>query len=165
MRDVRALAADGLPGGLMARGGLKFQSLGQSVALDAKLRKLSAQGFAAAKTAVADRLRALIDEEFETSTDPRGIRWAPRVPHPQNGSWPLLDKSGQMRRSFSVDVNGPRMVFRNQAVSEQGRPYPFFHQKGTVKMVARKLLPDRYLSPKWRAAMKKVTALALERLK
>lgn len=149
----------------MAKSGLSYRSLGQSVALDAKLRKLSAEGFAAAKEAVADRLRALIDEEFETSTDPRGIRWAQRVPHRQNGSWPLLDKTGQMRRSFSVDLAGPRMVFRNSAVSEQGRPYPFFHQRGTAKMVARKILPDRYLSPKWRAAMRKVTALALERLK
>lgn len=142
-----------------------YRSLGQSVALDAKLRKLSAEGFAVAKEAVASRLRALIDEEFETATDPRGIRWAPRVPHRQDRGWPLLQKTGEMRRSFTVDVGGPRMTFRNSAVSEQGRPYPFFHQRGTVKMVARKILPDRYLSPKWRAAMRKVTALTLEKLR
>jgi len=143
----------------MAKSAVKYQSLGQSVALDRKLKALSAEGFAAAKAAVAKRLEELIDEEFETSTDPRGIRWAPRVP--PTGQHRLLDLTGRMRRAFRIDLNGPRMVFRNDAVSEQGRPYPLFHQSGTRKMVARKILPDRYISPKWRAAMKRVTAAAL----
>lgn len=147
----------------MAKSSVKYKSLGQAVALDLKLKKLSAAGFAEAKQRVGDTLRSLIAEEFDTATDPRGQHWAPRVP--PTGAWPLMQLSGNMRDSFMIDSEGPRLTIANTAKSEAGRPYPLFHQRGTVRMVARKIVPDKYISPKWRAALRRAVALALEQLK
>jgi hypothetical protein len=140
---------------------LKFKSTGLSVALDAKLKALSTQGFIQAKAAVASTLRDLIAEGFQKKVAPGGQAWKPRkdsLPHP------LLDKSGAMKRGFEIDTYGPRLVIKNEAVSEQGRPYPWFHQTGTSKMPARKVVPDRTLSSRWKSQVNKTIAKALERL-
>src|SRR5690606_20578525 len=74
---------------------------------------------------------------------------------------PLLFLTSDMFQKFIVDVNGPRLHISNYAVSDRGRPYPQFHQTGTRYMPARKIVPDRYLSPKWRAAIRAATNQAL----
>lgn len=140
---------------------LKFRSTGLSIALDAKLKKLSTQGFNMAKAAVASTLRDLIAEGFEKKVAPGGQAWKPRkdsLPHP------LLDLSGDMKRGFKIDTFGPKLVISNTAVSEQGRPYPVFHQKGTRNMPARKVVPDRTLSSRWKSQVNKTVKKALERL-
>jgi hypothetical protein len=141
---------------------LTFKSTGAGVALDAKLKKLSRAGFTMAKAAVASTLRDLIAEGFEKKVAHGGQAWKPRkdsLPHP------LLDKSGAMKRGFEIDTFGPRLVIKNEVESEQGRPYPLFHQTGTRKMPARKVIPDRSLSTRWRSQVNKTVAKALERLK
>lgn len=143
----------------MARAGAKFKSVGASVALDRKLQALNAEGFVAAKERCMLALENLIQEEFHTSTDPRGIAWAPRKPPAV--SWPLLFKTANLFNSFLVHDDGARLRIENTARSEQGRPYGVFHQRGTIHMVPRKIVPDRYLSPKWRAELRRVTNEAL----
>lgn len=136
----------------MARSGVKYKSVGASVALDKKLAALEATAFAAAKEQVMLSIEALIQEQFHTSTDPRGQRWAPRT---RSYPWELLFKTARMFGAFLVTDEGGRLRIENTA------PYARFHQDGTRKMVARKILPDRYLSPKWRAELRRVTNEAL----
>jgi len=138
---------------------LTFKSTGLSIGQ--KLRALSANGATIARAAIASNIRDSIEEGFETKRDPRGRPWAPRadsLPHP------LLELTGAMRRSYRIDASGPNLRIVNDAVSEQGRPYPLFHQTGTSKMPARKTLPDSSLSPHWRAEFDKTVRAALERL-
>lgn len=141
--------------------GVKFRSTGLSIALDAKLKALSVNGFIQAKAAVASTLRDLIAEGFEKKVAPGGQAWKPRkdvLPHP------LLDKTGAMKRGYQIDTYGPRLVIKNETLSEQGRPYPLFHQTGTRKMPARKTVPDRTLSSHWKAEVNATVKKALERL-
>ena len=146
------------------RSGVLFRSTPASLALDHKLRRLArGEGAIIARRAVAVRLKSLIAEGFAKTQGPRGEQWAPRVP--PTGPWPLLRKTGKMFASYAVKVFGPQITIANSAVSDQGRPYPLFHQKGTRKMVARKTVPDRTFSAHWRAELGKVVKLALEHLK
>lgn len=113
--------------------------------------------------AIKSRFESLIAEGFRDEKSPTGAAWAPRVP--PTGVWPLLRLTGKMAKSFIVRVLGPRVTIANFATSEQGRPYPLFHQKGTRKMQARKMVPDRTLSTYWRNEINKVVKLAIERLR
>lgn len=140
--------------------GLTFRSTGLS--LGRKLQKLSTEGKTIARAALASTLRDLILEGFIRETDPRGRKWAPRkdsLPHP------ILDKTGAMKRGFEIDTRGANIVVQNNVLSAQGRPYPLFHQTGTSKMVARKPLPDRSLSPYWKKEFDKTVRVSLERIK
>lgn len=140
--------------------GVTFRSTGLS--LGRKLQRLSTEGKTIARAALASTLRDLILEGFIRETDPRGRKWAPRkdaLPHP------ILDKTGKMKRGFEIDMRGANIIVENNVVSEKGKPYPLFHQKGTVKMEARKPLPDRSLSPYWAKEFDKTVRVSLERLK
>lgn len=140
--------------------GLTFRSTGLS--LGRKLQRLSTEGATIARAALASTVRDLILEGFIRESDPRGRKWAPRkdsLPHP------ILDKTGKMMRGFQIDTRGANLIIKNDVVSEKGRPYPLFHQTGTVKMEARKPLPDASLSPHWRAEFDKTVRVSLERLK
>ena len=54
----------------------------------------------AAAGAVRDTVEILIDERFDERSDPDGNRWAPRKQ--PTGTWPLLERSGKMRKSYHV---------------------------------------------------------------
>jgi phage gpG-like protein len=139
--------------------GVTFQSSGLS--LGRKLQRLSTEGKTIARAALASTIRDLILEGYIRETDPRGRKWAPRkdsLPHP------ILDKTGAMKRGYEIDMRGANIVVENNVVSDRGRPYPLFHQTGTSKMVARKPLPDRSLSPYWRSEFDKTVRVSLERL-
>lgn len=140
--------------------GVTFRSTGLS--LGRKLQKLSTEGKTIARAALASTMRDLILEGFIRETDPRGRKWAARK---DSLSHPILDKSGAMKRGFEIDMRGANIVVENNVVSDQGRPYPLFHQLGTVKMSARKPLPDRSLSPYWTKEFDKTVRVSLERLK
>lgn len=64
---------------------------------------------------------------------PDGEAWAPRVE--PTGSWPLLDKTGKLRKSI-------RSVRMGSAETHVGTdvPYAHFLQRGTKKMSARPIL-------------------------
>lgn len=137
---------------------IRFKSTG--LGLGQKLRALEREGKTIARVALASRIRDLIEEGFIRETDPTGHKWAPRKdskPHP------ILTKSGAMRRGFEIDLRGALIVTSN-VVSDKGRPYPLFHQKGTKKMPARRSLPSRGLPSHWRAEFDRTTRAALERL-
>jgi phage gpG-like protein len=137
---------------------VRFKSTG--LGLGQKLRALERDGKTIARVALASRVRDLIEEGFIRETDPTFHKWAPRKdskPHP------ILTKSGAMRRGFEIDLRGALIVTSN-VVSDKGRPYPLFHQKGTKKMVARRVLPVRGLPSHWRADFDRTTRAALERL-
>lgn len=89
----------------------------------------------------------LIDEGFEKRQDPLGHKWKRRK---KRYPWPILNKTLALRRGWKTESNQHAFKFINPTF------YTVFHQKGTRKMVARKMVPDRSLSPKWRARMHKV---------
>jgi hypothetical protein len=56
-----------------------------------------------------------------------------------------------MRRGFEVDLRtGASLTITNNVVSEQGRPYPLFHQVGTSKMPIRRVIPQAGLPAHWK---------------
>jgi phage gpG-like protein len=97
---------------------------------------------------VAHEITMILDEQFKTSSDPWGKRWAPKKR--DNGKPTLIDTSS-MRRSFFVSVSGTKIKIINSA------EYSGYHQSGTSKMVARKMVPDTGAMPrKWEPRLRKV---------
>jgi len=97
-------------------------------------------------------VRAQIQRTFVEHRDPIGRAWAPRK---HSYPWPLLQKTGAMRRGWYVRKQGLSTVFGNSM------PYTRFHQDGTSRMDARKMVPDQRLSPRWRAEIDRVLPRAL----
>lgn len=125
--------------------------------LAVKLRQLTPGRIRqAAAGAIRDTVEILIDERFEARADPSGARWEARKP--PTGSWPLLEKSGRMRKSYHVAATTTGVAITNAA------PYAGFHQTGTANMVARKVLPDAGLPQPWRDRIDEAVATELERI-
>lgn len=115
----------------------------------------------------AERIRKefliLIDEGFRDKVNPVGQKWKPRKAwysaYLARGGrpYPLMNKTLKLRHGFWVKVQklGPKIVIGNDA------PYTGFHQDGTRYMVARKMVPDQRLSPKWRSRINKILGEAL----
>lgn len=110
----------------------------------------------AAAGAIRDTVEILIDERFEARAAPSGARWETRKP--PTGSWPLLEKSGRMRKEYHVTATAAGVTVTNKV------PYAGFHQTGTKNMVARKVLPDAGLPPAWRDRIDSAVAAELERI-
>lgn len=106
-----------------------------------------------ASNVIRREVRALIQEGFDTRTDPIGRKWAPRK---DRRAHPLLEETGAMRRGWVVRKRGTDTVLSNRV------PYTGFHQNGTGRMPARKMIPDAALSPRWRARIGKVLSKALQ---
>jgi hypothetical protein len=81
---------------------------------------------------VADAAHAECIRGFVEQRDPYGTPWAPRK---QGGSWPLLQKTGAGVNSLTARASGERVTMRI-------RGYFQFHQRGTVRMVARMVFPE-----------------------
>ncbi len=140
-----------------------FKSTGLS--LGQKVRALQTEGKLVARAAVASKLRDLIEEGFVLEREPRGRHWEPRTRH---YPWPLMDKTGLMRRSFRIDASGPNVVISNDA-EDRGKNYPIFHQFGWSKpgggrAPARQVMPIEAMPARWRRELDVVVAAALERL-
>lgn len=126
--------------------------------LAVKLRQLTPGRIRqAAAGAIRDEVEVLIDERFEARAAPDGTPWAPRKP--PTGTWPLLEKTGRMRRDYHVTPTTTGIAVTN------GRPYAGYHQTGTERMVARPALPSGDLPAKWRARLDAAVAAELERIK
>lgn len=128
----------------------------EGLRLGSKLRKLSTEGKLIARSTVASTIRDLVEEGFAREADHRGRRWNARVP--PTGSWPLLTKTGAMRRSVGVDASGSSITITNS------QPYAGYHQSGTRKMVARQWAPVKAMSRQWRERIDRAIKLSLERL-
>ena len=112
-------------------------------------------------TAFANETVKLMVDEFNQQRDPYGKPWAPRKRPPDwairafglmQDDHRLLDKSGKMIDSLRAKP------LANGNVKVTMRPYAQFHQTGTDKMVARKLVPDDAmdLGPIWGRAFNRV---------
>lgn len=140
---------------------LKFLYRQRGPDLGRKLKRLSTEGHQIATAAVRSEVRDLILEGFEREVEPRGRPWPRRKP--PTGTWPLLQKSGKMIRSFDVQA-GWSIRVRNRATSKQGRNYAIFHQFGTRKMPARRVAPAAKMPPHWRKRIDLSVKRSLERL-
>lgn len=104
---------------------------------------------------VAPRLSRLLQREFSQGTNPYGRRWAKLA----TGRASHLTQTGRLRAGTRATPSpggraGVRVVV--------GAPYGAFHQTGTARMPARKILPDRGMPAAWRAAFE-TSARALAR--
>lgn len=97
----------------------------------------------------------LIQNQFDERRAPDGSPWAPRKQ--PTGTWPLLEKTRKMRRSFKVMATASQLKVLNAA------PYLKFHQEGTSRMVARPVLPGAGLTREWQEYIDVSVAQALER--
>ena len=82
------------------------------------------------KNVAAEALRQ-VQLGFKTGTDPDGVPWAPlkhRVGQP-------LRKTGRLNRSFNARPSGQGIAIGTNVV------YAQYHQRGTRRMVARRMLP------------------------
>lgn len=140
-----------------------FRSTGLSIGR--KLQALQAEGKLMARAAIASKLRDLIEEGYVLEREPRGRHWKERT---RSYPWPILDRTGLMRRSYQINASGANIVISNDA-EERGRNYPIFHQFGWRlpsggRAAARQTMPIEAMPPRWRRELDTVVAAALERL-
>jgi hypothetical protein len=110
---------------------------------------------AVAARAIEREVVQLIDERFVARAAPDATPWAPRKQ--PTGTWPLLEKTGKMRRGFKV------MASATQLKVTQTQDYLKYHQKGTERMVARPVFPDAGLPAEWTGRIDAAVARALGR--
>lgn len=109
----------------------------------------------------AKRLRAvaldLIDEGFQSKTDPYGAAWR----KPKDGG-PTMERTGKLRRGFRVEVvassSGVGLSLRITNQQDYSRWLP----SGTSRMLPRRLVPDARAADRWRRRFDEVYAAALE---
>jgi hypothetical protein len=109
-----------------------------------RLEDVAAHGEALLVDAVAVAVDLSLAEEFNTQSDPSGSPWKPRKQ--PTGSWPLLRKTGVMARSSRI-VKGRNYV--DVSVEEPAD----YHQGGTSRMVARRILPGGGAASRWTRRM------------
>lgn len=109
----------------------------------------------AAAVGAVSALENLIDERFQDRAAPGGTPWAPRKP--PTGTWPILEKTGRMRRSFKVMATSAQLKVLNST------EYLKFHQTGTSRMVARPVLPNGELPPDWERRIDAAMSDAIDR--
>ena len=93
---------------------------------------------------VAEEALELIAEGFSKEQAPNGAPWAPL----KQRRGKILQDTGRMRASFHRKTIGGDRVTIGPAVK-----YAAFHQSGTVRMVARPMVPDGGLPAKWQARL------------
>ena len=125
---------------------ISYSSNGGLEALAAAFDSLAADAPRLLGEAAAEGGGKALAAEFESESDPAGNPWAKRVP--PTGSWSILTKSGKMRGSRTAKAFPSAAEFTVDTPAE-------FHQNGTRRMVARKLLPSRSLPEPWRLAIEK----------
>lgn len=132
---------------------------GDFVSLEAFADKLARAGDEAIPhiaREVATEMENLSAEGFRKQADPYGAKWAPRK---SGGGGAILVQTGAMRGSLHSSASG------NTASVGYGTGYATYHQNGTSRMVARKLVPDRgKLPPAWVDAIEGVVEDVLDEL-
>lgn len=140
-----------------------FKSTG--VNLGRKLQRLSADGKAVARTAIARELENLVQEGFDARVEPRGRAWEERK---QDYPWPILEKTGRMRHSFAYNASGSNVTISNNA-TDGGREYALFHQfgwmQGGSRQAARQMMPISAMPARWTRRFDRVVFLALQGLR
>jgi len=117
--------------------------------VNALIKRLERMAAADVKHRIMQRVTPVVHDEclrgFVEQRDPYGTPWAPRKKikaeyalrygHIDDGH-PLLDKSGRGIRSLTTRAVGDASQLRMV-------DYMRFHQSGTYKMVARKMVPEQ----------------------
>ena len=93
-------------------------------------------------TRIGDKISDLIQQEWDTESDPFGASWAPTT-RPN----PILEDTGEMRGSYQYEVTSGGITF----LIEDWKAV--FHQYGTSKMVARPMFPEDEIPPSWQQAI------------
>lgn len=104
----------------------------------------------------ADIALGLVAEEFSRESDPYFRRWAPKKK--PDGRPILRGETNRLvtwRKAF-VNQHGYRV--------ESTAPYSRYHQSGTKRMVARKMVPDRNLPPRWSSELRGAALARVHRL-
>lgn len=109
--------------------------------LATRLRSLVKEAGDGDAQAVVPVVEELLKASFDARQTPSGEAWRPRV---SGGSWPLLEKTSRMKASLRV------RAVRGSVEMSYETPANY-HQSGTTRMVARKLLPENALPPTWSA--------------
>jgi len=128
----------------------KLETLRRKVAAlkDKSLQRVISQN-------LAQEVLELIAEGFAQQRDPYGAGWRPKK---RSDGRSILVRQGRLRRSFTltrVNSTGFRI---GSSVS-----YGSYHQTGTRRMVARKMVPDDgRLPPSWERAIRKTITEILE---
>jgi phage gpG-like protein len=135
-----------------------FKSTGLS--LGRKLQKLSTEGKAVAREAIRSEVTRLIEEGFEQRVEPRGRAWEPRK---KFYPWPILEKTGALRRGIRVDAQTSDIKVTADA------PYANVHQtgwrQGGERQAARQFVPMKVMPLRWKKRIDAVVRLALQALK
>lgn len=103
-----------------------------------RLNKMEARShdFTAVFEKARVRLAKANDENFSTGGMPVG-GWAPRT---QPAGWPLMIKTGALAGSLSSLTGPPNRITPTSATFGTDVEYAHFHQTGTRKMAARKII-------------------------
>ncbi len=104
-------------------------------------------------TNMGEELLELVREGFEKESAPDGSHWTPL----KRRVGKILQDTGRMRNSFHRKALSSTSVTIGPAVSYAG-----FHQTGTSRMVARKMVPDGKLPPGWKSRLQKIAKAALK---
>lgn len=118
------------------------------------LKRLGSIPSKIAKEASA-RVSELIDDQFETETDPYGKPWetlSAATVRRKHGDTRILQRSEDLRKKIKVKP----MRAAGIAVTFDP-PYASYHQTGTRYMPARKLFPEGAFPAKWNAALNDLT--------
>lgn len=82
------------------------------------------------------RLEAYNEENFSTGGLPVG-GWRPRK---DDGNWPLMDKSGKLKKSLTSLVGPANIIAATSAQFGTSVKYAEYHQNGTFSMTARRIV-------------------------
>lgn len=114
-----------------------FQKLSQWSKKFEKIGSASTR-FSIASDMADAHLRA-IARQFDRERNPYGVRWRPKKK--PDGRKTLRGPTGRLRRFHKITVNQYGYRVGSEA------PYLRYHQKGTSRMVARKVIPDEQRIP------------------
>lgn len=103
----------------------------------------------------ADEMIGLIKDGFRAETDPSGKPWARKKV--RDGRKILSGKTSNLKGGWHY-----RRADKGGFVISPGVSYATYHQTGTKRMVARKMVPDGKLPPAWSKALEEVATEALK---
>lgn len=134
-----------------------FAGLGK---LEANLRRL-AEVPSRASASAAEKIDALLREEFNAQTDPYGNPWKEHAPATVErwGEHDILDLSGRMMGGMEVSPMSGAGIAVTFDVD-----YAEYHHTGTRYMPARPVLPLNTLPAAWEAALEEASAEAFEEI-
>jgi hypothetical protein len=134
---------------------LRYTSDGGLEAFATRLERGAEAAPTALVEALAEGAVKVLDAEFASQSNPSGSPWAARVP--PTGSWPILHKTGRMEGSRDVTIGTGFVSIAYDTPAE-------FHQRGTSRMVARKILPGGEATARWMEALDDAAARKLQEL-